>query len=68
MKQMKTTFSDLFGLFMVVFYFIFSGILVFTNIFTAVLSKNYCYILGAVFFIYGTFRTYRYFRINKRQS
>ncbi|MFA6333940.1 MAG: hypothetical protein WCX48_00085 [Bacteroidales bacterium] len=64
---MKPIFAAFFGLFMVVFYLVFSGMLAFTDIFTAIIPKKIAYILAAILFLYGIFRGYRYYKLNKNR-
>ncbi len=50
---------------MVIFYFAFAGMLTFTNIFNVIIPKKTGYVLAAVLFLYGIFRTYRFIKIKK---
>jgi hypothetical protein len=65
---MKPSFNAIFGIFMVVFYFVFSGMLAFTGIFNAIIPKKTAYILSAIFFLYGIFRAYRYYRTSRNKQ
>lgn len=65
---MKPATNAYFGIFMVVFYFVFSGMLALTDIFNAIMPRKTSYILSAILFVYAIFRAYRYYREYKNKE